>query len=169
VSGQLHVSAALPPGKVPRYPLDRKLSGPHNRSGRCREEKILDPSGTRTPTYRSFSPYLVAILTALSSSSPIFRRTYCLNLQDNGISQEIDQNKKFRRCRHAASYLLVTCLVSSAALNMDIVRSSETFARFYPTTRRNIPEGSALHSQQLWETQNRTMNGEKQEKRMGEA
>jgi hypothetical protein len=27
VSGQLHASAALPPGKSPRYPLDRRLGG----------------------------------------------------------------------------------------------------------------------------------------------
>jgi hypothetical protein len=34
VSGQLHAPAALPPGKKPRYPLDRRLSGPQSRSGR---------------------------------------------------------------------------------------------------------------------------------------
>jgi hypothetical protein len=27
--GQLHAPAALPPGKSPRYPLDRRLGGPH--------------------------------------------------------------------------------------------------------------------------------------------
>jgi len=32
VSGQLHVPAALPPGKEPRYPLDRRLNGPQSRS-----------------------------------------------------------------------------------------------------------------------------------------
>jgi hypothetical protein len=51
VSGQLHAPAALPPGKrVPQYPLDRRLGGPQSRSGRLEEEKILDPTGTRTPT-----------------------------------------------------------------------------------------------------------------------
>jgi hypothetical protein len=45
----------------PRYPLDRRLRGPQNRSGRCGEEKILDRTGTRTPTPRSSSPQLVAI------------------------------------------------------------------------------------------------------------
>jgi hypothetical protein len=49
VSGQLHAPAALPPGKEPRYPLDRRLGGPQSRSGRFGEEKILDPTGTRTP------------------------------------------------------------------------------------------------------------------------
>jgi hypothetical protein len=37
-------------GKSLWYPLDRKLGGPQNRSGRRREEKNLAPTGTRTPT-----------------------------------------------------------------------------------------------------------------------
>jgi hypothetical protein len=49
-----------PRRKNPRYPLDRKLSVPQNRSGRHGEEKILDPIGTRTPTPRSSSPKPVA-------------------------------------------------------------------------------------------------------------
>jgi hypothetical protein len=32
-----------PQGKSPRYPLDRRLGGPHNRSGRCAEEKNSQP------------------------------------------------------------------------------------------------------------------------------
>jgi hypothetical protein len=43
-------------GKNTRYPLDRRLCGPQSRSGRRGEEKILDPTGTRTPTPRSSSP-----------------------------------------------------------------------------------------------------------------
>jgi len=34
VSDQLHAPAALPPGKNPRYPLDRRLGGTQSRSGR---------------------------------------------------------------------------------------------------------------------------------------
>jgi hypothetical protein len=37
-------------GKSPRYPLDRMLGGSQSRSGRRGEEKILDSTGTRTPT-----------------------------------------------------------------------------------------------------------------------
>jgi hypothetical protein len=48
-------------GKGLRYPLDRMLNGPQNRSGRRGEEKILDPTGTRTPTPRLSSPQPVAI------------------------------------------------------------------------------------------------------------
>jgi hypothetical protein len=61
VSGQLHTPAPLP-----RYPLDRRLGGPQSRSGRRGEGKILDPTGTRTPTLRSSSPQPVAIPTELS-------------------------------------------------------------------------------------------------------
>jgi hypothetical protein len=38
-----------PRGKSPRYPLDRRLEGLQNRSGRRAEEKILNPIGTRIP------------------------------------------------------------------------------------------------------------------------
>jgi hypothetical protein len=39
VYGQLHAHVALPPGKSPLYPLDRRLGGPQSRSGRGGEEK----------------------------------------------------------------------------------------------------------------------------------
>jgi hypothetical protein len=42
-NGQLHSPAALPPGKEPRYPLDKRLSGPQSRSRRCGEEKSSLP------------------------------------------------------------------------------------------------------------------------------
>jgi hypothetical protein len=34
----------------PRYPLNKRLGGPQSRSGRFAEEKILDPTGIRTPS-----------------------------------------------------------------------------------------------------------------------
>jgi hypothetical protein len=55
-----------PQGKSPRYPLDRRLDGPQNQSGRRGEETILAPIGTRTPAPRSPSLQPVAIPTALS-------------------------------------------------------------------------------------------------------
>jgi hypothetical protein len=66
-SGQLHAPAALTPGRSPWYPLDRRLGRPQSRSGRHGEVKILDSTGTRTPTSRSSSPWPVAITTALSA------------------------------------------------------------------------------------------------------
>jgi hypothetical protein len=40
----------------PRYPLDRRLGGTQSRSGRCGEEKIFGPTGTRTLIHISPSP-----------------------------------------------------------------------------------------------------------------
>jgi hypothetical protein len=65
-SGQLQDPAALPPKKEPQCPLDRRFGGPQSRSGRPGEDKIVDPTGTRTPTPRSSSPWPVAIPTELS-------------------------------------------------------------------------------------------------------
>jgi hypothetical protein len=44
------------PGKEPQYPSDRRLGEPQSRSERHGEVKILDHTGTRTPTSRSSSP-----------------------------------------------------------------------------------------------------------------
>jgi hypothetical protein len=66
------------PGKNPRYPLVRRLGIPQSRSGRIGEEKILDSTGTRTPTSRSCSPYPVAIPTELSQLLFIVHITYLL-------------------------------------------------------------------------------------------
>jgi hypothetical protein len=43
-------------GKNHRYPLDRRMGGPQSRSGRRGEQKILAPTGTRTPTPLPSSP-----------------------------------------------------------------------------------------------------------------
>jgi hypothetical protein len=77
-SGQLHAPAALPPGKSPWYPLDRRLGGPQSQSRRFGEVKILDPAGTRTPIPRSSSPQLAAIPTTLSR---LFVALYSSNLK----------------------------------------------------------------------------------------
>jgi hypothetical protein len=42
-SGQLHALAALPPGKEPQYPLDRRLGGLQSWSGRGGEAKNSQP------------------------------------------------------------------------------------------------------------------------------
>jgi hypothetical protein len=50
VSGQLHVPAALSPGKSPWYPLSRRLGESQNRSGRGVEEKNSQPlQGLKPP------------------------------------------------------------------------------------------------------------------------
>jgi hypothetical protein len=47
-------------------PLDRRLSGPQIRSGRCGGDKILDITETRTPTARSFRRYYTDCTTVAS-------------------------------------------------------------------------------------------------------
>jgi len=39
VTGQFHSPVALPQGKIPCYPLDRRLGGPQSPPGRGVEEK----------------------------------------------------------------------------------------------------------------------------------
>jgi hypothetical protein len=43
VTGQLHDPAALPQGKSPWFPLDRRVGGHQSRSGRGGEEKNSQP------------------------------------------------------------------------------------------------------------------------------
>jgi len=43
VSGQLQAPAALPQGKSPWYPLNRRLGGTQSRSGHGGEEKNSQP------------------------------------------------------------------------------------------------------------------------------
>jgi hypothetical protein len=70
VSGQLHVPAALPPGKGPRYTLDRKLSGSQSQSDAVAYEK--NTSFCReTNTLRQASS-LVTILTELPRFIHVF-------------------------------------------------------------------------------------------------
>jgi hypothetical protein len=49
VSGQFHAQITLSLGKSPRYPVDRRLGGPHSQCGCCEEEKNLSPAGDQTP------------------------------------------------------------------------------------------------------------------------
>ena len=49
VGGQRHAAAALPPGKT-RYPLYRRLVGPHSRSVQVR--KISQPTEIRSPDFQ---------------------------------------------------------------------------------------------------------------------
>jgi hypothetical protein len=57
VSGQLHAPAALPQGKSPWYPLDKRLGGPQSRSGLGGvEKKFPAPAENRTLEPRSSSP-----------------------------------------------------------------------------------------------------------------
>jgi hypothetical protein len=48
VSGQLHISAALPPGKEPAVPIAQEA--------RWAPEPVCAPAGIQTPTPRPYSP-----------------------------------------------------------------------------------------------------------------
>jgi hypothetical protein len=65
VSGQLHTLANLPPGKEPRYPLDRRLGGPQSRFGRCGEENILALPEIEPGPYSQYSDTILTELTRL--------------------------------------------------------------------------------------------------------
>jgi hypothetical protein len=56
VSGQLHAPTALPRGKRPWYPLDRRLGGPQSSSGRGGEEKNSQPSREPNPSTPIIQP-----------------------------------------------------------------------------------------------------------------
>jgi hypothetical protein len=62
-----------PRGRIPQYPLGRKLGDPQNRSGR-HEERSLAPTGTRTP-----SPRQDCAIPALSMSDTSFLITKPIN------------------------------------------------------------------------------------------
>jgi hypothetical protein len=56
VSGQLHAPAALPWGRCPRHPLDRRLGGPQTRPGHGGEEKNSLPLLVIEPQSSSLQP-----------------------------------------------------------------------------------------------------------------
>jgi hypothetical protein len=71
------VVSFMPWPLYPRYPLYRRLGGPHSPSGWRGERKILDPTGTRTLTSRPSSPLPFAILTAhIVITYEIIQRVY---------------------------------------------------------------------------------------------
>jgi hypothetical protein len=73
-------------GKEHWYPLDGRLGGPQSRSGRRGEEKLLDPTGTRTPargqslTDSDSRPVHVEIIRLLCDTKVYYRVTETLPL-----------------------------------------------------------------------------------------
>jgi hypothetical protein len=102
----------------PSYPLDRRQCGTQNRSGRG-EEKIFAPTGTRTPTSRSSSPYPVGIPTALS------RLVTLLNLKCIG-SRVCTQRDRGRRAQRRSAHRLL-CLHSSIVKLSRNIRISANY------------------------------------------
>jgi hypothetical protein len=98
---QFHAPAALPQRMSPWYPLDRRLGGPHNWSGRCGEGNNLDTVGNRTRAVQ-----LVAIPTELTG-----KHVQCL-CTDSGPSFDSFVCYPFVYCLSDSlfSYLLFPCL-----------------------------------------------------------
>jgi hypothetical protein len=75
-----------PRGKSPQYPLDVRLCGPQSQSGRRGEEKILDPTGTKTRPLgrpaRSQSLYRLRYPSYPLSHTPSWRSTYLVKHRD---------------------------------------------------------------------------------------
>jgi hypothetical protein len=71
VSGQLHGPAALPPGKEPWFPLDRRLGGPQSRSGRGGEEKNSQPPSGIEPQNPSRPARSLALYRLSYHGSPV--------------------------------------------------------------------------------------------------
>jgi hypothetical protein len=83
-----------PRGKSPRYPLDRRLGGPQNRSGRRGREKNRAHNGTRTPTPRPSNPQPVAIPTALT------RLFFLLTYAEIKFTRKIYEIVRLHKCRN---------------------------------------------------------------------
>jgi hypothetical protein len=81
-----------PRGRNCRYPLDRRLGGPQNRSRRRGEEKNLVPTGTRAPTPRPSSPQPLAIPTALSRLMSLKKTRWFLFRPSGTSEQEATQH-----------------------------------------------------------------------------
>jgi hypothetical protein len=85
-------------GKSPRYPLDKRLHGPQNRSGRNEEMTILDSTGTRTP-----DPSIVQLVAS--------SYTYCTNVNKwiHQLKLEERRKKKQENCAglHLKWYLKI--------------------------------------------------------------
>jgi hypothetical protein len=111
--------------KSPEYTLNKWLGEPQSWSGRREEQKILDPTGTQTPTPLSFSPTPVTIPTVL---------------------------KNMYKCRicgsHNSGYEVLYILEYNAVYSIENQPTccSETSVDHQRSTRRYIPENRTLQS-----------------------
>ena len=95
MSGQRHAPATLPPGKT-RYPLYKRLGGPHSRSGRVLCEIIQNQINTEFILYNlvfetmfQFSPHVSALF-------PAIIRYYVWNILRKKKNTIVNQNVKIK-------------------------------------------------------------------------
>jgi hypothetical protein len=82
MSGQLHAPAATP-GREPRYPLYKRLGEPQSRSGRHGEVKILDSTGTRTPTSSVVQPVASRYTDIITKKQPTYYKNGTILLRQS--------------------------------------------------------------------------------------
>ena len=72
MNGQRHAPAALPPGNT-RYPLHRRLGGPHRRSGQMQKTSSSPGFDPRTiqPLASRYTDYAISSPTVVRSQSKI--------------------------------------------------------------------------------------------------
>jgi hypothetical protein len=104
-------------GRSPKYPLDRRLSGPQSWSGWYGEVKILYPTGTPTPTPTP-SPQPVTIPTALLQ---LFMAP--CNLGKNGSKVPLKHQKSFTRLYGVINYKSNPYLFTSTYLHDHLTNS----------------------------------------------
>jgi hypothetical protein len=115
VSGQLHAPTALPQGKSPRHPLDRRLGGPQISPGHFGEEKKKSVLGFLLLTaviMRDSISWDIAPCGSIKFKR-CFGRTYCLHFKveecvRKEISQRVEDNRQL--CMLPASFWFLAWL-----------------------------------------------------------
>jgi hypothetical protein len=88
LNGQFCDPAALPRGKEPRYPMDRRLGGPQSRSGRSEEKNdLLCLLGYDIGAYKCHSKYdYKAVISLCLQYNPWGSRREKIRLEISSVS-----------------------------------------------------------------------------------
>jgi hypothetical protein len=102
LDGQRHAPAALTPGKT-RYPLYRRLGGPHGRSGRVR--KISLPPGFDPRTVQPVASHYTDCAIPAHPTPAVLRQNHtCPNIHHGGIQRMRKYSSTYYKPRH---YIMV--------------------------------------------------------------
>jgi hypothetical protein len=117
----------LAPGKDPKYPLDRRLSGPQSRSGHMFEEKSAASAGNLTPFARSSTP---------KSDIIMIKQRRLLNVLTTFINYQV-----FGLLRGVLFQVINTSamLLKRKFINVNIKASRFTLLRFFERVQFSLP------------------------------
>jgi hypothetical protein len=144
VSGQLHAPVHLPPGKIPWYPLDRRLVAPQSRLDAVVKRKIPSPlreSNPRTsivqPAAQRYTDWSITALYTLDLQQ--IRRTnpLCYITKPNSEDFQIDLNPFSQICSSCSK------LVND--IHKDLQLSLQTFLDVFHIKK---PERKIFHLSQ---------------------